>query len=315
MTDLRQRPSHNLHGVPLCSLCLLLGWLSTAAWAQSAALGSFEVGQRWEYRHEGPRPGDVEPNAIDGQRILRVISAADEPSGKQWIIEEQFTNGPQVIGRSHVNDSHFLTQTEIENNKGEVAHVKYEPLIPYRVLDLAVGAKRTIETTVTMEGVDFKLPVAITMERLADETVDTPAGEFTGCRHYRTTTLSTINIKIGKIRSTEEREQWFHDGVHGMVKEVYRKGAVKFLTWSRPAYTATSTLVSFTKEEGPTVGQPPSEAPVAETRPHPAVDTASGVPKPSPRRWTLRGGIVILLAASLLVLKRAKRRRRISQTT
>jgi hypothetical protein len=312
MTDSQQRPSHELHGVLLCGLCLLLGWLSTAAWAQSAALGNFEVGQRWEYRHEGPRPGDVEPNAIDGQRILRVISAADEQKGRQWIIEERFTNGPQVIGRSHINAGHFLTRTEIENNKGEVAHVKYEPLIPYRVLDLAVGAKRTMETTVTMEGVDFKLPLVITMERLADETIGTPAGEFTGCRHYRTTTLSTINIKIGKIRSTEEREQWFHDSVHGMVKEVYRKGAVKFLTWSRPAYTATSTLVSFTKEKGPIGGQATSQAAARESRPPAPANTTTGVPKPNPRRWILRGGIAILVLGSFLLVRQARRRRHTS---
>jgi hypothetical protein len=299
-------------GIALCGLSLLIGWLDTPTRSQSGMPEDLEVGQRWEYRHEGPRPGDVEPNAIDGQRILRVISTADGPSGRQWIIEERFTNSPQVIGRSHVNANHFLTKTEIENNKGEVAHVRYEPLIPYQVLDLAVGAKRTIETTVTMEGVDFKLPLVITMERLADETIDTPAGEFAGCRHYRTTTLSTMNIKIGKIRSTEEREQWFHDSVHGMVKEVYRKGAVRFLTWSRPAYTATSTLVSFAKEEGPIISQATSQVAARESRPPAPANTATGVPKPSPRRWILRGGIAILVLGSLLLVRQARRRRHTS---
>lgn len=121
-----------------------------------------------------------------------------------------------------------------------------------------------------------------------------------------------MNIKIGKIRSTEEREQWFHDSVHGMVKEVYRKGAVKFLTWSRPAYTATSTLVSFTKEEGPIAGEAPPQAAVAETRPRPTAGAASGTPKPGPRRWILRGGIVILVVGSLLLVRQARRRRHTS---
>ena len=300
------------HGVTLCGFYLLLGWLSTAVWSQSTVPEDFEVGQRWEYRHEGPRPGDVEPNVIDGQRVLRVISEAHDPTGTQWIIEERFTNSPQVISRSHVNENHLLTRTEIENNKGEVAHVRYEPLIPYRVLDLAVGTKRTIETTVTMEGVDFKLPLVITTERLADEAVGTPAGEFAGCRHYRTTTLSTLDIKIGKIRTTDEREQWFHDSVHGMIKEIYRKGAVKFLTWSHPAYTATSTLVSFAKEEGPIAGQPPSQARVHESRPPAADSTASRVARSSMRRWVLRGGIAVLVVGSLLLVRRNKRRRHAS---
>jgi len=62
-----------------------------------------------------------------------------------------------------------------------------------------------------MEAVEFSLPATITIERLEDETTTTPAGEFVGCQHYRTTTASTVNIKIAKIPITEERHQRVDD--------------------------------------------------------------------------------------------------------
>lgn len=290
-----------------CGMVLVLGWLASMAWSQSATPESFEVGWRWEYRHEGPRPGDMEPNVIDGQRILRVISTADEPAGKQWIMEERFTHSPRVVSRLHVSQERLLTRVELRDSKGQALQLRYEPAIPYPTPDLAVGAKRTIETTLKVEGADFSLPATTTTERLEDETVTTPAGEFAGCRRYRTTTLSTIDVKIGKIRTTEERDQWFHDSVHGMVKEVYRRGAVKFLTWSRPAYTATSTLTAFGKDELPPVAEPLSQT---ESAAAPSVPPSSASPR-TPLRWIISAGAAILVLGGLLVIRRTKRRRNV----
>ena len=275
---------------------LLLGSLAAVAWPGQAGHESLEVGQRWEYRHQGPRPGDMEPNVIDGQRVLQVISVAEGQEGKQWVIEERFTNSRNVIGRLHVNQEQMLTLLEIENKKGEVAKLRYDPALPYRVMDLTAGQKREIETTLKMESVEFSLPSTITIERLEDETVTTPAGEFTGCQHYRTTTASTVNIKIAKIPFTEEREQWYHGSVHGMVKEVYRKGPVKFLTWSRAGYTATSELTAFGKEEVKTALEPATEADAKDRR----SDEPDGR-KPKPASHT-KPVLIILGASAVLAL-------------
>ena len=242
-----------------CWLGLLIGVLGAAAEPEQAMPESFAVGQRWEYQHQGPRPGNIEPNAIDGQRILHVVSATEGQEGRQWVIEERFTHDQGAIGRVHVNQQQMLTLLEIENKKGEVAKLRYDPPTPYRVTDLAVGEKRESETTLRMDAVDFSLPSIITIERLEDETISTPAGEFVGCRHYRTTTASTVNIKIAKIPITEERQQWYHESIHGMVKEIYRRGPVKFLTWSREGYTATSVLTAFGQEEVTAAPQPAIE--------------------------------------------------------
>jgi len=287
---------------------LLIGLFCAVAWPEQAVHESFEVGQRWEYRHEGPRPGDIEPNAIDGQRIVHVISVADEPGGKQWVIEERFTKSRDVIGRLHVNQEQMLTMLEIENQKGEVAKLRYDPLIPYRATDLAPGETRTIETTLRMDAAAFFLPTTIMMERLGDETIATPAGEFVGCRHYRTTTASTVNIKIAKIPITEEREQWYHGSVHGLVKEVYRRGPVKFLTWSREGYTATSVLTAFGTEEGKPAKEPAMRV---DARDEP-IDEPGGRPSEGSSRGSTRLillAVVGLLAVGSLVWTRRARRK------
>ncbi|MCX5644635.1 MAG: hypothetical protein NTZ17_08100 [Phycisphaerae bacterium] len=296
------------HSVRLCVGSLLIGLLCAVAWPEQAVRESFEVGQRWEYRHQGPRPGDMEPNVIDGERIMRVISVAEGQEGRQWVIEERFTNSKNVIGRVHVNQEQMLTLLEIENKKGEVARLRYDPAIPYRLLDLAPGQKREIETTLKMDSVEFSLPSTITIERLEDETVTTPAGEFAGCRHYRTTTTSTMNIKIAKIPMTEEREQWYHGSVHGMVKEVYRKGPVKFLTWSREGYTATSELTALGKEEVKTAPEPATDADTKDRR-RDEPDTPA--PKPASHTKSVLvslGAIAVLALGGLTWAKRTGRK-------
>jgi hypothetical protein len=227
----------------------LVGLLCVIAWARQDAKEPFEVGQRWEYRHEGPRPGGIDPNDIDGERIMHVIGVIEEPQGKQWIIEERFTKDEKAIGRLYVNKERLLMAIEIENQKGEVAKLRYNPPVPHQVTELNIGEERIIETSLQMDSAEFSLPSTIVIRRLENETITTPAGEFVDCGHYKITAKSTFNIKIAKIPVTEERERWYHPQVNGLVKEVYQKGPVKFLTWSREGYTATSVLTAFDKEE------------------------------------------------------------------
>ena len=233
----------------VCGLGIGVGLICATASAASASTGTFEVGQRWEYRHEGPRPGSTEPNAIDGERILWVVSSIGEPGATQWSIEERFTKDEKVVGCLLVDGARLLNALEIRNEKGEKVMLRYDPPVPYRPADMNVGETREIETTLRVDSAGFSLPNKTVVERLADESISTPAGEFTGCSHFRSTTTSIVDIKIAKIPVTEEREQWYHPSVRGMVKEVYRKGPVKFLRWSRPGYTATSTLTAYGKQD------------------------------------------------------------------
>ena len=170
-----------------------------------------------------------------------------------------------------------------------------------------VGEERAIQTTLRVDSADFALPNKTVVERLTDETVSTPAGEFAGCSHFKSTTTSTVDIKIAKIPMTEEREQWYHPSANGMVKEVYHKGPVKFLGWSRPGYTATSTLMAYGKQE-----VDPEAGLVVETESEQSdQQEASHSPSRATSLWSrelILAGIVAFGVGTLVLVRRAFRK-------
>ena len=298
------RSSHRMRRGFQCGVVpvsLLIGLACSAADA-----GPFEVGQRWVYRHEGPRPGSVEPNAIDGQRILHVVSETQEQGERSWAIEERFTNDPNVIGRLHVSEARMLTALDIENEKGETAALYYDPPVPYLIAEMDVGQTKTIETTLRVRSGEFALPATIAFERMPDETITTPAGEFAGCLHYKVTNRSTINVKVAKIPITEKRLRWYHADVKGLVKEVYRREPIKFLMWSRDGYTATSVLERF--DTAPVEARPEeagSTTPAPETA-RMREDRSAGAVFPAAARLVVLGGLVVLAAAGCVLVRRVR---------
>ncbi len=209
----------------------------------SAGHGAYEVGQRWVYQHSGPKPGSFEGEPIDGQRIAQVIR--HDANDGLWIIEERYTNSSDPASRHHIDPNRMVVAIEIDSKDGPPARLRYDPPVPYEAPELAVGQSVTIETTLHMDSAAFSMPIRLEIERLGDETVATDAGTFEACRHYRTTSSATIDIKIAKVPMSEQRHRWLHPHADGLVKETYRREPVKFLTWSRPAYEASSVLTSF----------------------------------------------------------------------
>lgn len=243
----------------LCVFGIAVGLFCVVA-AAAVSKPGLEPGQRWQYRLEGPRPGSDGPEAIDGERIQLVTAGGPGQGGGPWVIEERFTNDQKSTSRSYVDASGLLTTLEFQNDKGQKMGLRYDPPVPYRPADMEVGQSRTVETTARMDAVNFAVPTRTVVERLPDEAVSTPTGEFAGCTHFKSTLTMTMDIKIAKIAIREEREQWYHPSVRGMVKEVYRKDPVSFFGRSRPGYTATSTLMAYGKEavEAGTGPLPPS---------------------------------------------------------
>jgi len=205
----------------------------------------YEVGQYWEYTHEGPRPGAAEPNAIDGRRILQVLDKVAADADGRWVIEERFTNDPNIISRLHVGGDRMLTATVIENEKKESLTLTYDSPIPYQYVEMDVGGRMQLETGLLTQPGGFTLPIAIAITRLDDETIETPAGRFADCRHYSSVTDSVFDVKIAKIAVKEHRQWWYSDEVGATVKEIYSKDPVKSWVWSKDGYTSTSTLAAF----------------------------------------------------------------------
>lgn len=107
---------------------------------------------------------------------------------------------------------------------------------------------------------------------------------------------------------TEERERWYHPSVGGMVKEVYRRDPVRFLTWSRPGYTATSTLMAYGKAE--VEPEHWSEAPAdveTDDRREPVPSPASATRSRS--RGLILAGVVVFTASDLVLVRRIGRGR------
>jgi len=224
---------------------MMLCALSTLGLAAPAPEAPYEVGQFWEYSHEGPRPGAVEPRAIDGRRILRVIETVGAGTEKRWVIEERFTNDPKSVYRLHVRADGMLAAIVIEDEKGKSMALTYDKPIPYQRVDMKVGDSVQIETALVMQPGGYKLPCTITTTRLANETLDAPAGRFADCRVYRSVTDSVFDIKVAKINTKDHRQWWYSDRARATVKEVYSKDPVKFLTFSQGKYSSTSTLATF----------------------------------------------------------------------
>jgi hypothetical protein len=216
---------------------------------KAVTAGPFKVGQKWVYDHEGPRPGAMEPNAINGQRVLQIVSRTEQEGKTLWVIEERFTRDPNVVGRLYVDDTRLLRSLDIANAKGDVARLTYESAIAYQAMDMEVGEQKTLKTKLVTADGKFTIPTTVEVNRLGNETVVTGAGRFEACRHFEVVTTSVINLKLAKIPMKETRQRWYSDQVNGLVKEVYEKDPGKFLMWSWKGYTAVSTLVSFSEED------------------------------------------------------------------
>jgi hypothetical protein len=269
----------------------------------------FEVGRWWRYRHEGPRPGSMEPNAIDGERILRVVSVVEEQGAAQWVLEERYTKDPGVIGRLFVGADGLLAALEIENGKGETTRLRYDAPVPYQMTGMEVAEVRMIQATLHVDSPHIALPGTTRVERLEDETLTTPAGVFPGCSHYRSTTRCAVDIKIARIPVVEVRERWYHPAVHGMVKEVYRRSPVRFLTWKRPGYTATSLLTAFGKEQVPSPNEASLRARVERTAPTEARPSPAKAGGLRARGQLLRVALVVPALGLLFWAGRGARKR------
>jgi hypothetical protein len=112
-----------------------------------------------------------------------------------------------------------------------------------------------------------------------------------------------VDVKIAKIPFREERERWYHPSAQGMVKEVYRKGPVKFLGWSRAGYTATSTLLAYGREEvRPVAGIPTQPGTVNRQEP-------TRPPAKAARQWPVLLLVIGTAAFGALLLRYARRKR------
>ena len=101
-------------------ICIALGSPCVQCWAEQASFArSFEVGQRWTYKHTGPRIGALEPETIDGERIRQVVSGPTETGEQRWVIEERYSNSETGNARLFVNTDGLITAVEFSDRTGK----------------------------------------------------------------------------------------------------------------------------------------------------------------------------------------------------
>jgi len=168
-------------------------------------LRQLAVGQRWEYAHTGPRPSSMQPKVIDGQRVLQVIEHVKEENNSYWIIEENFTNDPEVVSRLHIDAKNLLTAVyNYHVDKGLFLKMSYQPGIPWPAPELALGEEKTYEINLILGEGDFTLPETVEFKRLPDETVEVEAGTYVNCRRVQVASSCVMDFKVTKIPYREK---------------------------------------------------------------------------------------------------------------
>jgi hypothetical protein len=208
------------------------------------------IGQRWEYAHTGSRPSSMQPKVIDGQRIFQVIERVEEDNTSYWIIEESFTNDPEIVSRLHINDEKHLTAVyNYHVEKGMFLKMSYQPGIPWQAPALAVGEEKTYESSLILGEGELILPETVVFKRLADETVEVEAGTYVNCRRIQVSISCVMDFKVAKIPYQEKRDLWLHPDVKGTIKEVYKKEDMKIVGFTQKGYSTSSVLTSYTVQE------------------------------------------------------------------
>ena len=186
---------------------LLLGLVLSV----TAADGVGKVGEKWIYQHEGTRPLSNPPAAIRGDRTNEVIAVKGEAANKRWLLKHVWGEKDENPGILHLDAENRLHQVDV----GTSLNLTFTPPVPMEWAELKSGEQKTYESKMAVAG--FEVPLKYEANRLPDETVRVPAGEFTLCRHIQVVVHGTdAQGQPSKSRS----DYWFHPKANGLVKEI-----------------------------------------------------------------------------------------------
>ncbi|RJP32553.1 MAG: hypothetical protein C4527_05870 [Candidatus Omnitrophota bacterium] len=202
---------------------------------------TWTVGEKWTYQHEGAVPWRSPDQQIDGDRIREVVSVQGEGEAKRWLISEIWGNESDRAGSQHVDAQRLYDKMDIPNGES----VPFKPALPFDYLNLKAGEKKDYESKVT--GPDgMEVPLKYSAERLADETIKVPAGEYKNCVHVKSQESIIFSREGQELTITTNRESWYHPSVNGMVKEIF---STKMPMPDMPESKGTSSLKAYAKKK------------------------------------------------------------------
>ncbi|MBN2594241.1 MAG: hypothetical protein JXA81_12105 [Sedimentisphaerales bacterium] len=194
----------------------------------------WKVGEKWIYKHEGPRPY-ADPSAmVKDDRTVEVTAIKGEGAEKRYLLKNMWGSEDSNPSTSYIDSKNMLHKIDIEY----MFTLLITPPIPVFWL-LKPGEEKTLRTN--MEFAGFSIPIEYIAKRMKDETITVPAGKFENCQHVQI--ISSLQNENGQIIKNKE-EYWYHPHVRNLVK-----GVIITNYHGDNSYTSTNLLKSHLKKD------------------------------------------------------------------
>jgi hypothetical protein len=194
----------------------------------------WKVGEKWIYKHEGPRPyGDPSVKVI-GDRMLEMIAVKGEGADKRYLLKNNWGTEDANPSTSYIDPNNMIHKVDIDS----LAIIFFDPPVP-AIWSLKAGQQKTLKTK--MEIMGFSIPIEYVAKFIKDETITVPAGKFKNCRHVQI--VSSMQNEMGQTVKGKV-DHWYHPKVKNFVKEIIITNYQ-----GDNAYSATSVLKSYTKSD------------------------------------------------------------------
>jgi len=193
----------------------------------------WKVGEKWTYKHEGPRPFADSSAAVQGDRTAEVIAIKGEGADRRFLLKNLWGTEDANPSVTHIDSKKLLHKVDIEN----LGVLAFTPPVP-AIWSLKPGEQKTLKTKMDVAG--FSLAIEYLAKRLKDETITVPAGKFKDCQHVQVMT-STQDATGQPVK--HKQDYWYHPKVGNLVRDIVvtnHEGGT--------SYTSTSVLKSHTKE-------------------------------------------------------------------
>ena len=194
----------------------------------------WKVGEKWTYKHEGPRPFADPSATIQGDRTVEVTAIKGEGADKRFLLKTLWGTENANPSTTYIDSKKLIHKVDIEY----LGILGFTPPIP-AVWVLKLGEQKTLKAQMDIAG--FSLPIEYLAKRLKDETITVPAGKFKNCQHIQV--ITSVQDAAGQPVK-HKQDYWYHPKIGNLVKDVvvtnYEGGT---------SYTSTSVLKSHIKKD------------------------------------------------------------------
>ena len=194
---------------------------------------NWQVGEKWIYKHEGPRPYADSSAMVKGDRTVEVTAIKGEGEEKRYLLKNMWGSEDLNPSISYIDSNNMLHKLDIEY----MFTLLIAPPVPV-FWPLKPGEEKTLKTKMEIAG--MSIPVEYVAKRMKDETITVPAGKFEKCQHVQI--ISSLQNENGQTVKNKE-EYWYHPKVRNLVK-----GVIITNYQGDNSYTSTNLLKSHTKK-------------------------------------------------------------------